>query len=306
MRQIDLRHVAGDHGLRAEAEPRQEHAHLLARRVLRLVQDHERVVQRAAAHERERRDLDLPPLAKLLDALEVEHVVQRVVERAQVGVDLLREVARQKSELFAGLDRRAAEDDALDALLNQRRSGHRHREVRLAGARGTDAEREIVRPDGLDVVALSRRLRHDRTPSRRDENGLVEQIDERRVRVRAKRTDRARDVVRADLVAASGHLGSVAQEAVRELHALVAARHVNDVAAQVHLRPRLSRNLGEHDRLGPRKRHEHGGALDFETRGRRVVAGGSRDGNLSGASGPELWTIVRGAAARYSNVMSST
>ena len=40
------------------AEARQEHAHLLARRVLRLVEDDEAVVERAAAHERERRDLD--------------------------------------------------------------------------------------------------------------------------------------------------------------------------------------------------------------------------------------------------------
>jgi hypothetical protein len=46
-RQVDLRDVAGDDDLRAEAEPRQEHLHLLGRRVLRLVEDDERVVQRA-------------------------------------------------------------------------------------------------------------------------------------------------------------------------------------------------------------------------------------------------------------------
>ena len=48
----------GDDHLRAEPEPRQEHLHLLGRRVLRLVEDDERVVERPAAHERERRDLD--------------------------------------------------------------------------------------------------------------------------------------------------------------------------------------------------------------------------------------------------------
>src|SRR3954447_6571825 len=41
--QIDLRDVAGDHRLGAEAEPRQEHLHLLGGRVLRLVEDDERV-----------------------------------------------------------------------------------------------------------------------------------------------------------------------------------------------------------------------------------------------------------------------
>src|SRR6266545_2278070 len=35
--QIDLRDVAGDDGLRAKTEARQEHLHLLGRRVLRLV-----------------------------------------------------------------------------------------------------------------------------------------------------------------------------------------------------------------------------------------------------------------------------
>src|SRR5258708_28679504 len=49
-RQIDLRDVAGDHRLRAEAQAGQEHLHLLRGRVLRFVEDHERVGEAAAAH----------------------------------------------------------------------------------------------------------------------------------------------------------------------------------------------------------------------------------------------------------------
>ena len=56
--QVDLGDVAGDDDLGAEAEPGEEHLHLLGRGVLRLVQDDERVVERAAAHVRQRRDLD--------------------------------------------------------------------------------------------------------------------------------------------------------------------------------------------------------------------------------------------------------
>src|SRR5438309_1290366 len=41
---VDLRHVAGDDDLRAEAEPRQKHLHLLRARVLGLVKDDEGVV----------------------------------------------------------------------------------------------------------------------------------------------------------------------------------------------------------------------------------------------------------------------
>ena len=61
-RQVHLGDVAGDHHLRAEAEAGEEHLHLLGGRVLRLVEDHERVVERAPAHERQRRDLDHPAL----------------------------------------------------------------------------------------------------------------------------------------------------------------------------------------------------------------------------------------------------
>src|SRR5580693_4452290 len=44
-RQVDLGHVAGHHHPGAEAQPGEEHLHLLGRGVLRLVQDDERVVQ---------------------------------------------------------------------------------------------------------------------------------------------------------------------------------------------------------------------------------------------------------------------
>src|SRR5262245_30891008 len=44
-RQVDLRDVAGDHRLRAVTEARQEHLHLLAGGVLRLVEDDEGIVQ---------------------------------------------------------------------------------------------------------------------------------------------------------------------------------------------------------------------------------------------------------------------
>ncbi len=115
-RQVDLGDVARDDHPRAEAEPGEEHLHLLGGRVLGLVEDHERVVQRAPAHERERRDLDHAALDVLGDLLGVEHVVQRVEQRAQVGVDLGHQVAGQEAEALAGLDGGAREDDAVDLV----------------------------------------------------------------------------------------------------------------------------------------------------------------------------------------------
>ena len=113
-RQVDLGDVAGDHHLRPEAEPGQEHLHLLRARVLGLVEDHERVVERPAPHERQRRDLDHAAVEVGEDLLGVEHVVERVEQRAQVRVDLGLDVAGQEAEPLAGLDRRPGEDDPAD------------------------------------------------------------------------------------------------------------------------------------------------------------------------------------------------
>ena len=111
-RQVDLRHVAGDDHLRAEAEPRQEHLHLLGRGVLRLVEDDEAVVQCPAAHEGQRRHLDRAALHVRVELLRVHRVVERVEERAHVRVDLREHVAGEEAEPLARLDRGAGEDDA--------------------------------------------------------------------------------------------------------------------------------------------------------------------------------------------------
>src|SRR5687768_4432856 len=50
-RQVDLRDIAGNHRAAAETDTSQEHFHLFRRGVLRLVEDHERVIERATAHE---------------------------------------------------------------------------------------------------------------------------------------------------------------------------------------------------------------------------------------------------------------
>ena len=53
----------------------------------------------------------IPALEVGRDPLGVEHVVERVEERAQVGIDLGLEVAGQEAEPLAGLDRGPGEDD---------------------------------------------------------------------------------------------------------------------------------------------------------------------------------------------------
>src|SRR4029453_17656121 len=73
-RQVDLCDVAGYDAPRAKGYPGQEHLHCVDGRFLRLVEDDERVVERSAAHERERGDLDDLPLDRARDAVEAEHL----------------------------------------------------------------------------------------------------------------------------------------------------------------------------------------------------------------------------------------
>src|SRR3954447_21605719 len=231
-RQVDLRDVAGHDHLRAEPEPREEHLHLLGRGVLGLVEDDEAVVQRPAAHERERRDLDRPPLEVLGDLLGVEHVLQRVEQRAQIGVDLRHQVAGQEAEPLARLDGGAREDDAVDLAALERRRGHRHRQPRLARARGPDAEGDGVAPDRVHVAllhhALGRDLERAVTP-----DDVLEHACGRLVRV--ERAGHRGDRALRQLVARAHEVGHLTHDLLGGVHGLLAALERDDVAAQEHV-----------------------------------------------------------------------
>ena len=83
------------------------------------------------------------------------HVEQCVVERADVGVNLLLERAGQEAQVLTGLHGRAREDDATDVAALQGAHGHGHGQIGLAGARGPKAKRHGVVADALDVAALT-------------------------------------------------------------------------------------------------------------------------------------------------------
>ena len=118
LRQVDLRDVAGDDDLGAEADTRQEHLHLLPGRVLRLVKNNEAVVQRAAAHVCKRRDLDIAALKVFLICVRSEHIKQCIVQRAQIRVHLALQVARQKAEALTGFNGRTRQNDAVLILAS--------------------------------------------------------------------------------------------------------------------------------------------------------------------------------------------
>ena len=96
-RQVDLRDVAGDHDPGVLAHPGQEHLHLRDRRVLPLVEDDHRVVQRPPPHVGQRGDLDQVVAHVAADLVVVHQVVQGVEQGTEVRVDLRLEVARAGS-----------------------------------------------------------------------------------------------------------------------------------------------------------------------------------------------------------------
>ena len=112
-----------------------------------------------------------------------QHVVERVVERAQVGIDLLAHVARQEAQPLAGLDRRPRQHDALDLPALQALRGVGDGEIGLAGARRAEAEHQVDPSQRLDVGALVGRARRDHAAARAD---LGEPVVRRRARRRRR------------------------------------------------------------------------------------------------------------------------
>ena len=143
-REVDLADVAGNNGFCAEADAGQEHFHLFGRGILRFVQNHIRAVERAAAHVGERGDFNQAFFHQFGHAVEAHQIVERVVERAQVGVDFLRQIAGQEAEFFACFDGGADEDDALDLVFFHGIDGCGDGEIGFARTRGTQPEDDVV------------------------------------------------------------------------------------------------------------------------------------------------------------------
>ncbi len=126
---------------------------MLRRRVLRLVQNHHRVVQRSSAHERQRCNLNHVLFHVFRQFLRRNHVLQGIVERLQIGVNLVPHVAWQKAQLLASLHSRATQDNLPDFLIFQGtyRQGNRH--IRLARPGRTHRKQHVIL-----VVGIHQRL----------------------------------------------------------------------------------------------------------------------------------------------------
>ena len=155
-RQVNLGDIAGDHRLGAKSDAREEHFHLLGRGVLRFVEDDEGVVKRASPHVGERRHFNGVTLEHLADLVKAHQIVECVVEWAQIRIDFLRQVARQKAEALTGFDGGAHENDALYRIAFELVHGAGDSQIGLARARRSDGKADVVLENRFEVGALAR------------------------------------------------------------------------------------------------------------------------------------------------------
>ncbi len=94
-----------------------------------------------------------------LPTIKIHQVVQGIIQRPQIRVDLFCNIARQKAELFSGFHGRTDKQDAADFLLFQHRHGHCHGKVGLAGTGRADTKDDIVFTHGIKITFLCDRFR---------------------------------------------------------------------------------------------------------------------------------------------------
>ncbi len=81
-------------------------------------------------------------------------IVKRIVNRAQIGIDLFAHVAGQEAEPLARFHRRPRQDDAIDFLALEQLHGMRDRQPGLAGAGGAGAENQRMAAQRADIGVL--------------------------------------------------------------------------------------------------------------------------------------------------------
>ncbi len=216
-------------------------------------------------------------LQELPDFVRRQHVLQGVVERTQVRIHLLLEVARQESERLAGLHRGAGQDDPPDGLLVQRVDRHRDGEISLARSRGPDADHDVVPGHGPEILLLPTRLRLDDLLRAADEDLAGLHSAQRIRRPRLQLGPVAPDVADVEARAGLNELDEVLEQRRRSVDGLRIAGQAQLPAARHELRAAQLLDELQVLILGPEKRQlVDAGEGNGAANGRRV--GGRHEG----------------------------
>jgi 2-polyprenyl-6-methoxyphenol hydroxylase and related FAD-dependent oxidoreductases len=100
--------------------------------------------QQIVHHVSKRSHFDNVALNELLNFLKTQHFEQRVIQRTQVRVNLLAEIAWQEAQFFTGLYRRAGQQDTANILTLQCINGSGNRQIGFTCTRRTYTEGDVM------------------------------------------------------------------------------------------------------------------------------------------------------------------
>ena len=197
---------------------------------MRLVQNDKGVVQRASAHIGQRCDLNGLLFYAVLVVLRTHHFKERIVKRAQIGVDLTLQITRQKAQSLARLNGRTGQYDATDLLVPQRLDRHRDGQKRFTRTGRSHAKGHGVFADGVYVLLLPHRLGLDGLAAHGHADTVVAHLLKASSLARARHVDDiAHRLLRHDLPL-SGKQSQLSQHTFRGLQrARVLALHSHNV-----------------------------------------------------------------------------
>ena len=205
-RQILLRLVARHDHLGTKADTCQEHLHLCRGRILRLIENDERIIQGTTTHVRKRRHLNQALLRIVQVTFCPHNLIQRIVKRTQVRIDLALQIARQKTQFFPRLDRRTRQDDPAYLATLKCLYRHRHRQIRFSGTRRTDAKYNHLLADQIHVLFLSHRFRFDRLARDRPADDILIDLENLFVLLREGQRQGVINILLGNGIAALGKL----------------------------------------------------------------------------------------------------
>ena len=208
---------------------------------------------------------------------------QRVVKRAEIGIDLLLHVARQEAQAFPGLDRRPRQDETVHPPVQQHGHRDRYRKIGLARPRRPQPEHEFIAAEGIEIGGLGRRTGNDGTPPGPDPRhgrGGRHVFARRSFR----QADGAIDIARADVMAAFQPAIEIAQGMAGDSSGGGIARDGDAVAARRDGNAQRAFDPRQMDVMLPEQARQQPVVLEIHHQGTAVI--------------PRAWGIARGGHGR--------
>ncbi len=94
----------------------------------------------------------------LLECLCAHYVIERIVERPQIGIDFFLEVPGKIAQPLSRFHGGPGQYDPANLPILERIDGHSHGQVRFTGTRRADGEYDVILPHRFDIQPLAQSL----------------------------------------------------------------------------------------------------------------------------------------------------